>query len=218
MAESEPLFKKQKKGHVGSTCATVAVSSDDHKASVNANYIYLHEHLLETSTPLPKVLAAVVVEYFLEHEPTLYEIKVVFPEYDRSPFHYYWCCYMPWNVKQFVENMCAQLNIGFVDDCDLIIDFIKFLASGEKAPIPKEPWVVQYLKSMEDQLEDAFPEEYGTPLKFLREQIGKDFLDTFTTEDLSSFDGLVKALKREITGANAGRPMVKKSLCGFGGP
>ena len=71
---------------------------------------------------------------------------------------------------------------------------------------------------MEDQLEDEFPQEYDTPLNYLSELIGKDFLATFPTEDLSSFDGLVKALKREIARANAGRPMVKKSLHGFGGP
>ncbi len=71
---------------------------------------------------------------------------------------------------------------------------------------------------MKNELEDAFPEECDTPLNCFREQTGKDFLDTFTTEDLSSFKSLAKALKREITRANAGRPMVKKSLHGCGGP
>ena len=98
MAELEPPLKKQKKGLVVSTRTTIAGSSDDHEASLKAKYVYLHKHLLETSTPLPAALAALVVEYFLVPLPVMHEFKLSYPNYDSPLVHVSFSRYIPWNL------------------------------------------------------------------------------------------------------------------------
>lgn len=218
MAESKPPFKKQKKAHVGSTCTTIVVSSDDHEASVNANYIYLHQHLLETSTTLPKVLNALVVEYFLVPLPIMHEVKISYPNYDRPIVHMSFSRYIPWNLQTFVENLCEQPQTNFSEFSDEPIELLRFLVSADDVSTPKESFIQKYLDAMKETLEGDFPEEYTTPSSYLQVLLGEEFVNTFTTEQLSSFDNIVHAIRNAFKKANLHLPIKKKHLIGHGGP